>query len=76
MQTTTRLDPNALYRIRNIARCKNGGPPLIDISASAWWQGVKEGRFPKPVRLGERMTCWRGSDLLALIERLSSPDEA
>ena len=25
---------------------------LIPISKSAWWQGCKEGRFPKPIKLG------------------------
>ncbi len=23
---------------------------LIPISKSAWWQGCKEGRFPKPIK--------------------------
>lgn len=69
---TSRIDPNGLYRIKSIVRTKTGGPPLIDVSPATWWAGVKSGRFPKPVRLGERMTCWRGRDLLALVERLST----
>ena len=73
---TSRIDPNGLYRIKSIVRTKTGGPPLIDMSPATWWAGVKSGRFPKPVRLGERMTCWRGSDLLALVEQLSSESSA
>jgi prophage regulatory protein len=75
MLKTSRIDPNGLYRIKSIVRTKAGGPPLIDMSPATWWAGVKSGRFPKPVYLGARMTCWRGSDLLALVERLSNTNE-
>jgi prophage regulatory protein len=44
-------------------------PPLIPISKSTWWAGVASGRFPQPVRLGSRITCWYESDVLALMER-------
>jgi prophage regulatory protein len=26
----------------------------IPVSKSTWWQGVKDGRFPKPVKLGPK----------------------
>lgn len=43
-------------------------PPIIPISASSWWAGVKSGRYPKPVRtLGPRTTVWRASEVLALV---------
>ena len=44
---------------------------IIPISKSAWWQGCKDGRFPKPVKLGPRTSAWRSSDIAALVERLS-----
>lgn len=44
-------------------------PPIIPVSKSTWWQGVRTGRYPKPVRtLGRRITAWRVSDIMALIE--------
>lgn len=46
---------------------------LIPISKSAWWLGCREGRFPKPVKLGPKTTAWRVEDIVALIERLDSP---
>lgn len=68
----SRIDPNGLYRIKSIVRAKNGDPPLIDVCPATWWAGVKSGRFPKPVNIpGTRMTVWRGSDLLAYVERVS-----
>lgn len=47
-------------------------PALIPISKSTWWAGVRSGRFPQPVHLGERITAWRVEDVRALIERLGS----
>lgn len=40
---------------------------VIPVSKSTWWAGVKSGRFPKPVKLGERITAWRAEDIRALI---------
>jgi len=42
-------------------------PALIPIGKSVWWEGVKSGRFPKPVKLGPRTTAWRVEDIRALI---------
>ncbi|WP_081629319.1 AlpA family phage regulatory protein [Methylopila sp. M107] len=47
----------------------NGPLPL---SKSSWWAGVKSGRYPKPVKLGPRITAWSRSsidELLADLER-------
>jgi len=46
-------------------------PAVIPVSKSTWWQGVKDGRFPKPVKLGPRTTAWRVEDIRALIERMA-----
>lgn len=42
-------------------------PPIIPVKKSAWWAGVKSGRFPKPVKLGPRTTAWRVEDIRHLI---------
>ena len=41
-------------------------PPIIPVKKSCWWDGVRTGRFPKPVKLG-RCTMWRVEDIKALI---------
>lgn len=43
-------------------------PGVFLIGRSTWWAGVKSGRFPKPVKLGPRITAWRVEDIRALIE--------
>lgn len=40
----------------------------IPVSKSTWWQGVRDGRFPKPQKLGPRTTVWKAEDILALFE--------
>ncbi|MEO1043630.1 MAG: AlpA family phage regulatory protein [Pseudomonadota bacterium] len=41
----------------------------IPVSKSTWWQGVKDGRCPKPIKLGPRTTAWRVEEIRALYER-------
>ena len=41
---------------------------LFPVSKSCWWQGVRDGKFPKPVKLTERTTAWRVEDIRALLE--------
>ena len=43
-----------------------GGPSPV--RKSTWWAGIKDGRFPKPVKLGARITVWRVTDIRSLIE--------
>ncbi|MFC3168699.1 helix-turn-helix transcriptional regulator [Paracoccus fontiphilus] len=38
---------------------------ILNIGVSTWWKGVKEGRFPTPIRFG-RSTRWRRADIEAL----------
>ena len=42
-------------------------PPIFPVSKSTWWLGVKSGRYPKPVKLGPRITAWRVSEIRKLI---------
>jgi hypothetical protein len=51
---------------------KRGIPPLIPVCASAWWAGVKSGRFPKSLKLSAGTTVWRVQDIRALIERFEN----
>ena len=51
-------------------------PPLIPVSKSTWWAGVRSGRFPAPVRLGPRTTAWRVEVIREWIESQSHADGA
>ena len=69
-QNTTRY-----LRLKQIIGNSNVSPPLepiIPISASSWWAGVAEGRFPKPVKLGPNTTAWRWEDIQGLLDHLAA----
>jgi hypothetical protein len=64
------LPEAGLVRLSQILGDKNNGiPPIIPVSKSSWWAGVKSGRYPKPIKLGERTTCWNVSDIRQLINQ-------
>jgi prophage regulatory protein len=51
---------------------RTGAPGVIPVGSSTWWNGVKSGRFPKPVKLGPRITAWRVEDIRQLVEDLGN----
>lgn len=56
MNTEQHKEPEYLLRIGDVLA-------RIKISRSAWYDGVKKGRFPQPVRLGPRMALWKNSEI-------------
>ena len=68
------LNINAGYlRLHHIIGDPRAHPPvqpIIPVSKSTWWAGVKSGRYPKPVKLGPRTTAWRTQDIYTLVEEL------
>ena len=60
--------PRRLYRIKQVLEA-------IPVSKTTWWNGVRYGRFPKPIRNG-RMTFWRSEDIETFIDALNSADLA
>lgn len=41
------------------------------VCRTKWWNGVKTGEYPKPVKLGPRTTAWKVEDIRALIDTLN-----
>lgn len=44
---------------------------VIPISRSQWLKGVKDGKYPKPIKLGPRITAWLVNDIRDLINQMS-----
>ena len=68
MQT---LPNTGFLRLRQIIGDPKAVPPipaLWPVSRSTWWAGVRSGRYPKPVKLGRRVSAWRVEQIRALIE--------
>ena len=49
---------------------------LIPVSRATWWAGIQQGRFPRGIKLGPRLTGWRVEDIRQLIERLGKEGAA
>ena len=64
ISSSAKLPQTGFLRLKSIIA--PNGP--IPVSKSTWWAGIKDGRFPKPVKLGSRITVWRVEDIRALIE--------
>lgn len=62
------LPSEGFLRLNQIVGSKTT-PAIIPISKSSWWAGVKEGRFPQPIKLGKRTTVWRVEDIRLLFEK-------
>jgi prophage regulatory protein len=73
--SVSQLPPTGFLRLFQIIGNKNAKPPivaLIPIGRTSWLNGVKSGKYPKPVKLGERTTAWKIEDIKALIERMGA----
>jgi len=56
------LPSSAIIRLPDVLR-------LFPVSKSRWWDGVRKGEYPKPVKLSVRSRGWRIGDILALTEQ-------
>jgi prophage regulatory protein len=59
-QNHTLLNEASFLRLEQILR-------IIPVGRTTWWNGVKSGRFPKPIKLGSRITAWKAEDIKDLI---------
>lgn len=62
-----------LLRLRQILGDPHASPPvppIVPVSRSCWLAGVKAGRFPHPVKIGQRAVAWRSDDIEALMASL------
>ena len=62
MQELIDMRTERLLRLKDVLK-------MIPVSKSTWWTGCASGRFPQPLHFGARVTCWRESDILALMQR-------
>jgi len=46
--------------------------PHLAIGLSTWWLWVREGKAPKPIKLGNRTTVWRAEEIHKLADELSN----
>ena len=43
---------------------------IIPVSKTTWYNGVRNGRFPKGIRLSQNIVVWRVEDIKNLVRQL------
>ena len=67
------LPETGFLRLKQIVGDSKAEPPIpaiLPISRTSFLNGVKSGKYPKPVKLGERTTAWRVEDIRSLISSM------
>jgi prophage regulatory protein len=41
---------------------------LLRLSKSTWYAGIQSGRYPKPAKLGQRISVWRADEIYDLLK--------
>jgi prophage regulatory protein len=73
LSTAYQLPQQGFVRICQIVGSKSKGiPAILPIGRTSFLNGVKSGKYPKPVRLGERTVAWKVEDIRALIVSLGA----
>ena len=70
-----RVLADRLLRLKEIIGDPKADPPIrpiIPVSKSTWWSGVRSGRFPQPVRLPPRVTCWTARSIQKLVASVAT----
>lgn len=69
------LPETGFLRLKQIVGDPKAEPPIpaiLPISRTSFLNGVKSGKYPKSIKLGERTTAWRVEDIRELINRVGS----
>ena len=65
-----------LPQIIGNSKAKPPIPAVIPVCSSSWWNGIKKGIYPAPVKLSKNVTAWKVEDIRELIERINNQDAA
>jgi predicted DNA-binding transcriptional regulator AlpA len=69
--STSGLPESGFVRLKQILGDRKAEPPIpaiMPIGKTQWWEGIREGKYPQPLKLGPKTTVWRVEDIRALID--------
>lgn len=64
------LPATGFVRLKQIIGDDKAQPPVpavIPVCKAAWWNGIKAGIYPPPLKLSSNTTVWRVEDIRQLI---------
>jgi predicted DNA-binding transcriptional regulator AlpA len=71
MSALSGLPAEGFVRLPQIIGNPKANPPvpaIFPVSKTSWWAGIKEGKYPKPVKIGARAVAWKVEDIRLLIK--------
>lgn len=51
-----------------------GCAKIFNVTECTWWRWNKGGITPKPIKIGPRVTVWKVSEVLAMLESNEGPE--
>lgn len=63
------MAPPELIRLKQVLE-------ILPLSKSTWWDGIKKGIYPKPIKLSPRVSCWRLDEITELASKGVSIDRS
>jgi predicted DNA-binding transcriptional regulator AlpA len=64
-----KANPTRFLRLKQIIGDPKADPPIspiLPISKSSWYAGIKSGRYPAGISISPRTTIWRADEVLAI----------
>ena len=43
---------------------------LIPVSQASFYEGIEKGHYPKPLKVGKKLSVWKLSDIRALVAKI------
>lgn len=65
-QANPALPTEGFLRLAQILGLR-GQPAIFPVSRTTWLDGVRSGRYPKPLKIGARAVAWRADDIRKLL---------
>jgi prophage regulatory protein len=65
-------DPALMRELDVIGDRRRGISGVFPVSRSEWRAGIREGRYPKPIKIpGKALSFWKRSEVLAMLAKIA-----
>lgn len=68
-------DSSWLSSAPDLLRARYIAGHVFPIALSTWWRWVAEGKAPRGIKITSRVTVWKKTDIIALVEKLTGDPE-
>ena len=54
-----------------IGDTRQGIAPFFPVSRSQWFAGIRQGVYPKGIKISKRVTVWRADEIRKMVDQMS-----